>query len=338
MSNPLLARRQVRPLLSCLGVLLVAGCSGGDDLPALAAARSAPTATTLLEQAVASVELAPERTAQQINDANPMGWAGRAHNQYLVAFKTALKLSPATRCEVLDRVLRDGRFLGADTLRFSRQAREQWAPPSVARVGCILRSAAFDGAGATAFVRPVASAAMMSGDVTPYFSAMEAAYDQATTAAGYAALVDAIVASAELVLTGDELIAVQTGASIAISSADYWEANIVSDYYEIEYLYETCQYVATEPYQCGNDVSLPGGRPFGATPRFVRASYKGASAAASCSGLLDWKGVAKIDGTAGFGALALTLNPGAGVAAGGTASATGFLGQGLSFFLCVAAS
>lgn len=338
MSPSLRAHGSLRSLLTGASVLLLAACAGGDDLPATGAPRAASTSIDLLQQAVAAVEAAPLRTVQQINDRNPMGWAGRAHNQYLVAFKQALKLAPRARCEVLDRVLRDGHFLGADTIRFSREARDLFAPPSVARVGCLARTAALDGPGATAFVRPVAfTAASMSGDMTPYFAAMEAAYNEATTAAQYAALVDAIVASAELVLDGDELAAVQTGASIAISSADYWEANILTDYNEIEYLYQTCAYIADEPYQCQNDVSMPA--PMTRTgARIIRASYSAGASLMSCSHLLDWKGVAKLDGLAGFSALLATLNPGAGVAAGGTASATGFLGQGLSFYLCVYAS
>jgi hypothetical protein len=338
MSSPFRVRGPIRPFVAGLSLLLLAGCSAEDDLPAMAAPAASPTVASLLQSAILAGEVAPTRTVQEINDRNPMGWTGRAHNAYLIASKEALKQAPRTRCDVLDRVLRDGRFLGADTLKFPRAAREQFAPPSVARVGCLLRSTAMEGGAAPTFVRPAAfSAASMAGDPAPYFTAMEAAYALAATAAQYAALVDAIVVSAESVLDGDELIAVQTGASIAISSADYWEANIISDYNEIEYLFETCAFVADEPYQCGNDVSLPGAG-FRAPTRFVRASFSGASTAASCSDILSWKGVAKMDGVAGFGALLLTLNPGAGVAAGGTASVTGFLGQGLAFYVCAAMS
>jgi hypothetical protein len=201
-----------------LTALAIGGCAPSDHAPTATAG-----AKTLLSVAQAQASAKRGPTADDYVRGNPMGWTGQAHNRFLVEalLKTVNLKSPAKRCEAIEKVLREGSWLGADAKRFSPEARRRLADEAVAQYpGC----QSYEGKGE---VRKAAyRKAMMSiSDITPYTDAIMQAIPSAKSSNELAATVSAITDNAARVLSGDDLQNVYAAGAFTVSSAQYWEAN-----------------------------------------------------------------------------------------------------------------
>jgi hypothetical protein len=329
-----------RVSLQLVVVVTMLGCSGSAERETGVLQEDVVSAADVLRLAQQSARNAAPITAKQFNDANPMGWTGRAHNALVQEFIGEFGQTGKEKCKTFERLYLRGAFLKGDSTRLSRAQRVATLPDLLRGAGCTSRFASSLQEPAPFALAPVArvSANVASGDPTPYMTAIEDATEAASSANALAATVAAIISQAESTLSGQELDAVYTIASIAVSSAEYWEANTINDYELLEpSIAANCFTVDGEPNPCEYDAaqwSAMDARP----PVVFRLASIDTRARSSCWDILSPWTIASIDATAGVVALISTWSPAAAVAAGTAASANGFIRLALLFFGCVMAS
>jgi hypothetical protein len=201
-----------------LTAMAISGCARSDRLPT-----SSQEPKSLFGVAQARAALRRPVSAEEYTQGNPMGWTGRAHNRFLAEalLKTVNISSPRERCVALARVLREGRWLGEDRVRFSEEERSRYSVQALSAYPGCGNSARQDADRNVAYRKAMTAVS----DITPFTDAIMAAVGQASSSNGLATTLAVITDSAAQVLTGDDLNNVYAAASFTVSSARYWEAN-----------------------------------------------------------------------------------------------------------------
>ncbi len=294
-------------------------------------------AAVILQRANATAAVAAPVTAKQFNDANPMGWTGRAHNAFVKEYLRELRRGRIDRCVLIERIYLGGKYLGSDSARVSLAQRHATLPDLRRGAGCLARTAADSPRESepALFRVSATNVALMSGDPTPFIAAVLLAIDSASSSTALASTVAAIVSQAEGTLSGNELDAVYTTASVGVSSAEYWESNVTSEYEAIEPSIQNGCFTQDGNHKpCEYESSFRDRTPRGQPPFVKLVSWK-TVAIQDCSDILNPWAIAKVDGGVASVTFLYTWNPIAALAAGTAASATYFVVQAMLFFACV---
>lgn len=294
--------------------MAISGCARGDRLPT-----SSSEPKSLFGVAQARASMRRDMTAEQYTRANPMGWTGRAHNRFLAVAlaRTAKISSPAERCLVISRLLRQGNWLGEDAGRVPYQDRARFATQAMSAYPGCGTSQRDDERQNVAYRK-----AMMSiSDITPFTDAIAAAVGQVSSSNELAAIVSTITDSAATVLSGDDLSNVYAAASFTVSSAQYWEVNGDA---QVEAMVSggmgDCIAASSDLNSC---IYASKGRPVQQGPTFRLAAARTPLAAGLCP--YKWNGWAVTAGDlGGFMGGLMTVGVGGGVFVGAVASVSAF--------------
>jgi hypothetical protein len=210
-------------------MLMSIGCA--PDTGPAARDVASPKATTASRIALAQKAAANRMvTVSEFLDANPMGWVGRAHNRGLaLAYKEIGTHAPRKLCDLFAKIVTGDEIMGADSLRSSKLARRAALGLVLPRASrCSQANLAAGLSNPVNLVRPVAFASRKRS-VDDYLSAIESAFDAASSPNEFATAAASITAAAATELSGGDLDNVNAVASTAASSYDYWASNVSSN-------------------------------------------------------------------------------------------------------------
>jgi hypothetical protein len=265
---------------------------------------------------------------------------GQAHNALLAKFIGEYSAAGKNRCEIMERLWLDGDFDSAMDRGLSASERSKALNYLHREMKCAARNASDDASPATAprdaNVVLAAAARAAPSTAESYMEAIELALEGASDPTEVATLASSILASASQNLTSAEYSQVEAGASVLVSSADYWYSNVYTDYVILEPAIEANCYDTIGNRQPCEFLDVSGTATPASGGHYRLVSALSPINRADCSDILSWKNIARVDGSVFFVSLVVTGgNAAAALAAGTSASATAFIGLGVAYFICV---
>jgi hypothetical protein len=316
------AKMRVRAFVAASCIWLLAACDQS----------SKPAPTSVVQPTRAQAILARAQiharqvSTEEFHAANSGAWAGRIHNRFVAEFAARLvQEKPKDACKFLMKVLRDGNFLGADSVHLPRKAL-QVETERLASTRC----ARMREPGASMVSRAMPTRRLE--DLGAYGGAIEAAMGTAANAGELATSVSGILSEAQSELNSTDYEGLAAMADVAVSSTEYWDANASSELSGFTGTYGDCIEGAQNSWEpCVWATGLPRQQPQ-AVYQFQLASNP--TMLRSCS--ISPKQIAYADFTIGFAALIVSGgNPVVAVVAAAAGSAADALWQFGNFVWCI---